>query len=131
MAHHPCSRVVADGSYSTRPMEAKFDGPAFSLGVEEELMILDGTTYALANRIDAVLDAYDGDGDVKHELLQSVLEIATKPCGNVAEAGEQLRTLRREVGEAASRHGLCIGASGTHPFSLWEDQKVSAEDRYR
>src|SRR3712207_4420595 len=108
-------------------MEAKFDGPSFSLGAEEELMILDGTPYGLSNRIDAVLEAYAGDGEVKHELLQSVLEIATPPCANVAEAGEHLRTLRREVGEAASTHGLCIGASGTHPFSLWEDQRVSAE----
>src|ERR671917_82580 len=111
-------------------MEAKFSGPSYTLGVEEELMILDGGSLALANRIDDVLDAYGGNGDVKHELLQSVLEIATTPCANVAEAGDQLRALRREVGDAAGRHGLCIGASGTHPFSLWEDQRVSAEPRY-
>jgi carboxylate-amine ligase len=112
-------------------MEAKFTGPSFTLGVEEELMILDGETYALANEIEAVIEAYTGDGEVKPELLQSVLEIATPACADVAEAGEHVRRLRREVGEAAASRGLCIGSAGTHPFALWEHQRVSADPRYR
>jgi carboxylate-amine ligase len=112
-------------------MEPNFSGPGYTLGVEEELMILDGETCNLANRIEDVIEAYDGDGDVKPELLQSVLEIATKPCRDVGEAGEQLRALRRGVAEAAAREGLCIGSAGTHPFALWEDQRVSADPRYR
>ena len=42
-------------------MEAKFTGPSYTLGVEEELMILDGETFALANEIDAVTEAYEGE----------------------------------------------------------------------
>ena len=78
-------------------MEAKFTGPSYTLGVEEELMILDAETFDLANEIEAVVDAYEGKGEVKPELLQSVLEIATPPCADVAEAGRHVRSLRREV----------------------------------
>ena len=46
-------------------MDAKFSGPSYTLGVEEELMILDGETFALANEIDAITGAYEGDGEVK------------------------------------------------------------------
>src|SRR3712207_3072193 len=112
-------------------MEAKFTGPSFTLGVEEELMILDGETYALANEIEAVIEAYEGEGEVKPELLQSVLESATPVCQDVAEAGRHVRRLRQEVSEAARSRGLCIGSAGTHPFAMWEDQKVSADPRYR
>jgi carboxylate-amine ligase len=112
-------------------MEPNFTGPSYTIGVEEELMILDGETCNLANQIEDVIEAYDGDGIVKPELLQSVLEIATEPCQDVGEAGEQLRALRRGVAEAAAGRGLSIGSAGTHPFALWEDQRVSADPRYR
>jgi carboxylate-amine ligase len=112
-------------------MEAEFTGPSYTLGVEEELMILDGETFALANEIEAIIGAYEGEGEVKPELLQSVLEIATPPCKDVAEAGEHVRRLRREVSAAAATKGLAIGSAGTHPFALWEDQRVSADPRYR
>jgi glutamate---cysteine ligase / carboxylate-amine ligase len=114
-------------------MDAKFHGPSYTLGIEEELMILDGETFALANEIDAVIDAHGGkgDGEVKHELLQSVLEIATPVCKDLAEAGRHVRRLRREVSEAAAARGLAIGSAGTHPTALWEEQRVSAEPRYR
>src|SRR5215217_6040224 len=114
-----------------RSMRAEFNGPSFTLGVEEELMILDGDTLALANEIDAVVAAYQGGGEVKPELLQSVLEIATPPCNDVAEAGQHIRRLRREVSDAARTRGLCIGSAGTHPTALWEEQRVSADPRYR
>jgi glutamate---cysteine ligase / carboxylate-amine ligase len=112
-------------------MQANFTGPSYTLGVEEELMILDAETWDLANEIDAITDAYDGEGEVKPELLQSVLEIATPPCKNVREVGEHVRRLRHEVNEAAAGHGLCIGSAGTHPFALWEEQRVSKDPRYR
>jgi carboxylate-amine ligase len=112
-------------------MRAEFTGPSYTLGVEEELMILDAKTFALANEIDKIVEAYEGDGEVKPELLQSVLEIATPPCRDVAEAAAHIRRLRREVSDAAARHDLAIGSAGTHPFALWEDQRVSADPRYR
>ena len=112
-------------------MEARFTGPSYTLGVEEELMILDGESFALANEVEAVIGAYEGEGEVKPELLQSVLEIATPPCRDVAEVSRHLHRLRREVGDAAAGLGLAIGSAGTHPFALWEEQRVSADPRYR
>jgi carboxylate-amine ligase len=121
-----------EGSYSTRPMEPKFTGPSFTIGIEEELMILDAGTLGLANAIETVLDEHgENSGHVKPELLESVLEIATDPHPDTRAAGEQLRALRREVGEAARRRELLIGSAGTHPFARWEDQRVSARPRYR
>jgi carboxylate-amine ligase len=112
-------------------MEPKFTGPSFTIGIEEELMILDAETLALANAIEAVLEEYGEGGDVKPELLESVLEIATHPHPNTRAAGEELRTLRRAVAEAAGRRELLIGSAGTHPFAMWEDQRVSSRPRYR
>jgi carboxylate-amine ligase len=112
-------------------MQPNFSGPSYTLGIEEELMILDERTLALSNSIEAVLDAYDGDGDVKPELMESVLEIAVGPHRDTREAGEALRALRRSVADAAGRHGLRIGSAGTHPTALWEDQRISARERYR
>jgi carboxylate-amine ligase len=60
-----------------------------------------------------------------------VLEIATSPCASIAEAGAELRALRAEASRRARRAGLEIGASGTHPFARWEDQRVVSDDRYR
>jgi glutamate---cysteine ligase / carboxylate-amine ligase len=112
-------------------MQAKFSGPAYTIGIEEELMILDASTLELSNSIETMLDAYDGGGDVKPELMESVLEIAVGPHRDTREAGEALRALRRDVGAAAAEHGLTIGSAGTHPFALWEEQRIAARERYR
>ena len=68
---------------------------------------------------------------MKPELMQSVLEIATKPCQNVAEAGDELRQLRRMMAGIVEELGLQFAASGTHPFALWEDQKIVERPRYK
>jgi carboxylate-amine ligase len=112
-------------------MQANFSGPSYTLGIEEELMILDERTLALSNSIEAIVEEYGGDGEVKPELMESVLEIAVGPCRDTRRAGEALRALRREVGDAAGRRGLCIGSAGTHPTALWEEQRISAGERYR
>src|SRR2546423_5125879 len=115
-------------------MEHRFSGPAYTIGIEEELMILDPATLALANAVESMLAAATPDeltGEVKPELMESVLEIATQPCRTTAEAGEQLRGLRRLVREVADENGLAIGAAGTHPFAMWEDQRIVARPRYR
>jgi carboxylate-amine ligase len=112
-------------------MQPKFSGPSYTLGIEGELMILDEGTLGLSNSIEAILDGYDGDGDVKPELMESVLEIAVGPCRDTREAGEALRALRRRVAEVAGANGLRIGSAGTHPVARWEDQRISARERYR
>src|SRR5919107_5689165 len=114
-------------------MEHRFTGPSYTLGIEEELMIVDAETFYLVNGIETMLESITPDtkGDVKPELMESVLEIATTPCKNTREAGEQLRELRRAVQATANSHGLAIGSAGTHPFAMWEDQRIVARTRYR
>jgi glutamate---cysteine ligase / carboxylate-amine ligase len=112
-------------------MEPKFTGPSFTIGIEEELMILDSESLSLTNAIEAVLEEYGEGDDVKPELLESVLEIATRPHPTARAAGDDLRALRRGVADAAGRRGLLIGSAGTHPFAMWEDQRVSSRPRYR
>ncbi len=113
-------------------MKPNFTGPSYTLGIEEELMILDPDGWQLANAIEGLLeDAGDDGDDIKPELHESVLEIATKPCEDMREAGAELRGLRRRVAEIAARRDLTVGSAGTHPFALWEDQRISARPRYR
>ena len=113
-------------------MDHKFTGPRYTIGIEEELMILDADTLELANAIEAMLeDPTVEGGEIKPELHESVLEVATEPCRSTAEAAEQLRGLRAAVGEKAAARGYTIGSAGTHPFAMWEDQRIVARPRYR
>jgi len=111
-------------------MEHRFAGHAYSLGIEEELMILDAETHELVNAIEAMLDS-SPQGQIKPELMESVLEISTDPCADMTEAGDQLRALRRQVAQIAASKGMAIGSAGTHPFAMWEDQRIVARPRYR
>jgi carboxylate-amine ligase len=113
-------------------LDHSFNGPPFTIGIEEELMILDADGLDLAQAIEPILEAVPRElaGQVKPELMQSVLEIATTPCEDVAAAGEELRVLRRTVAEIAEGRGLLLAASGTHPFALWEDQEIVDRPRY-
>jgi glutamate---cysteine ligase / carboxylate-amine ligase len=113
-------------------VEHKFTGPPFTVGIEEELMLLDEDGLDLAQEIEAILDAVpeEFDGQVKPELMQSFLEVATKPAPNVAEAGAELRELRRSLTSVAERNGLLVAAAATHPFARWEDQLIVERDRY-
>ncbi len=114
-------------------LEHNFTGTPFTLGIEEELMICDAESLELSQSIEVILGALPDDlpGEVKPELMQSVLEVATRPCGGVAEAGEQLRELRRTVRRVAAENGLAIGAAGTHPAALYEDQLIVDRPRYK
>jgi carboxylate-amine ligase len=111
-------------------MEHNFVGPAYTIGIEEELMIVDGQSLELVNAIESLLEDASGD-QVKPELMESVLEIATRPHADTEAAGAELRALRRQVRQMAAARGLGIGSAGTHPFALWEEQRIVARPRYR
>jgi carboxylate-amine ligase len=111
-------------------VDHQFDGPPFTIGIEEELMILDAGSLELVNAIERLLEP-SPVGEIKPELMESVLEVSTEPCQNTAEAGEQLRTLRAQVALTAASKNLAIGSAGTHPFAMWEDQRIVARPRYR
>ena len=106
----------------------------YTLGVEEEYMLLDGESFDLVQHIDTVLAAVAGhelEPRINAELMQSVLEIATPVCRTPADVRTQLRSLRGYVGEVARKRGMHVGSAGTHPFSLFERQRITAKDRYR
>src|SRR5438046_724444 len=106
----------------------------YTLGVEEEYMLLDGETFDLVQHIDTVLAAVAGhelEPRINAELMQSVLEIATPVCHTPAEVADQLRHIRAYVCGIARDQGMRVGSAGTHPFSLFERQRITARDRYR
>src|SRR6185312_13289434 len=106
----------------------------YTLGVEEEYMLLDPETWDLVQHIDSVLAAAeDGEheGRIHAELMQSVLEVTTPVCRTAADIADQLAQLRGYVAEIARREGCRFASAGTHPFSLFERQRITAKDRYR
>ncbi|HXY80841.1 MAG TPA: carboxylate-amine ligase [Gaiellaceae bacterium] len=106
----------------------------YTLGVEEEYMLLDPETFDLVQHIDTVLAAVTGhelEPRINAELMQSVLEVATPVCHTPADVAAQLRLLRGYVTDVAGRQGMRVGSAGTHPYSLFERQRITAKDRYR
>jgi len=136
-AAHAWSQSERIARVASRPMRHEFTGPSYTVGVEEEMMIVDAESFDLVNAIEWLLEAAGGpdaertDGEVKPELMESVLEIATTPCADVPAASDQLREMRRQVREIAAKRGLSIGSAGTHPFARWEEQRIVARPRYR
>ncbi len=109
-------------------------GPPFTLGVEEEYLIVDKDTRALI--VDAPEELmHDCEkilgGQVTNELLRSQIEIGTKVCRNVQEAEEDLKRLRSAVIEVTGKYNLAPIAASTHPFSHWRDQKQTEKERYQ
>ena len=115
------------------PIEFKEGGSGYTLGVEEELHIVDATTGELVQKIEEIMSRLpEGLHEfVSYELFQSVMEIKTPPCDSVAEVEKHLRELRSRVGSWAAASGASLASAGTHPFSLYRDQKVTDQERYK
>jgi carboxylate-amine ligase len=109
------------------------DAPKFTMGVEEEYLLVDKETRALIvdppKSLMSECEALCGT-QVTSELLRSQIEIGTKVCNNVQEAHDDLVRLRRIIVDVANNHGLAPIAASTHPFSSWLDQKQTEKDRY-
>ena len=106
----------------------------YTLGVEEEYMLLDPETWDLVQHIDSVLAAVEhGEhrNRIHAELMQSVLEVTTPVCRTAGDVMRSLSQLRGYVAEIARSEGCRFGSAGTHPFSLFERQRITARDRYR
>jgi carboxylate-amine ligase len=111
----------------------KNSGPPFTIGVEEEYLLVDRETRALI--IDPpeslMKECEERCGpQVTSEFLRSQIEIGTPVCRNIREVREQLVKLRTGISEVATEHGLAPIASSTHPFSRWQDQKHTPKERY-
>jgi carboxylate-amine ligase len=107
--------------------------PSFTLGVEEEYLLVDKKTRGLVIDPPETLMAEAEErcgSQVTSEFLRSQIEIGTKVCNNIQEVREDLSSLRRSIIEVADNHGLAPIAASTHPFSSWTDQKHTEKDRY-
>jgi carboxylate-amine ligase len=106
--------------------------PAFTLGIEEEYMVVNPETRELTSHDQRIVEQASRvlDDQVKAEMHQAVVEVGTGICKDVFEAKKDLSNLRRTVSQVASDNGLRIGASGTHPFSHWSTQLITPNPRY-
>jgi len=105
---------------------------SFTLGVEEEYMVLDPKTFELKSHEQKIVQ--EGQkvikDKVKAEMHQAVVEVGTDICADVDEAYLDVATLRKTIGGLADGLGFAMGASGTHPFSHWESQLITDHIRY-
>src|SRR5690349_11141465 len=104
----------------------------FTLGVEEEYMVLDPQTRELKSHEQKIVT--EGQkvikDKVKAEMHQAVVEVGTDICQDIDEACKDVSTLRHTISQIAADQGLWVGASGTHPFSHWESQLITDHARY-
>ena len=109
------------------------DRPSFTVGIEEEYMLIDPRTRNLISDPDPDMfeRCHELLGErVTHEILRSQIEVSTRPYSSIQAVGEDLRYLRRTVIEVAEQYGMGVIAASTHPFAQWWQQKVSVGERY-
>ncbi len=106
--------------------------PSFTIGIEEEYLLVDTETLDLAQAPEGLMAACRADleGQVSPEFLQCQIEVGTGVCGTIAEAREDLRRLRATVARHAAAYGLAPIAASCHPFARWKRQHHTDKARY-
>jgi len=104
----------------------------FTIGIEEEYLLVDRDSLALAAAPEALMAACKGELDhqVSPEFLQCQIEIGTRVCKNIGEAREDLRRLRTTISRHAKDYNLAPIAVSCHPFSDWKKQTFTDKERY-
>ncbi|MCS6808737.1 MAG: carboxylate-amine ligase [Bacteroidota bacterium] len=118
----------------SRRIGGEVEKPSFSLGIEEEYMVLDPKTFELKSHIDIELLSKGQmllHEHIKPEMIGSMLEIGTGVCKTIQQARSELIKIRSVVNYVAKQNGLLLGAASTHPFSHWKDQEIFPDERYR
>ncbi len=100
---------------------------SFTLGVEEEYIVIDPVTRELKSHEQKIVtEGHKIISDkVKAEMHQAVVEVGTDICQNIEEAYRDVSVLRKTISYIAGDLGFWVGASGTHPFSHWENQLIT------
>jgi glutamate---cysteine ligase / carboxylate-amine ligase len=108
-------------------------GRAWTIGVEEEIMLLNPLDWSLASSADEVMERLTGElaAHTSTETHDSALELQSDPHPTVAEAMDQLAALRAQLARVLGAMDLEAGVAGLHPFTSWQDTKISGGDRYR
>jgi carboxylate-amine ligase len=109
-------------------------GTDLTVAVEEEFALLDPETLTLVNRFEEVKAAAAGspvDHHLVGELIASEVEVRTGRCASYAEVSEVMGTRRAQLAELTGGLGLPLGATGTHPWARWQDQRIIDTPHYR
>jgi len=114
---------------------ASFDSvPDFTVAVEEEFALLDPETLSLVNRFEELQEAAQGTELEPHlvgELIASEVEVRTGRCDSFADAVALVGERRQQLRALAEPRGIALGATGTHPWSPWQDQRIIDTPHYR
>jgi carboxylate-amine ligase len=117
-----------------RAREAYDGGTDLTLAVEEEFALLDSETLSLVNRFEELKASAAGmpvDEHLVGELIASEVEVRTGRCETFAEASGRMGERRAQLGALAGSLGVSLGATGTHPWSRWQDQRIIDTPHYR
>jgi carboxylate-amine ligase len=109
-------------------------GTDFTVAVEEEFALLDPVTLSLVNRFEELQAGAAGSDLAEHlvgELIASEVEVRTGRCETFAECAARMAERRRQVAALAESLGICLGATGTHPWSPWQEQRLIDTPHYR
>jgi glutamate---cysteine ligase / carboxylate-amine ligase len=104
-----------------------------TIGIEEEYQIVDGSgeLHPYIDRLLMATAAENVADSVRAEMIQSVVEVGTPPCDTVEQARSELEKLRGTLARLLHPEGLRIACAGTHPFSRWQEQLITEQDRYK
>jgi glutamate---cysteine ligase / carboxylate-amine ligase len=108
--------------------------PDFTVAVEEEFALLDPTSLGLVNRFEELQEAAQGTELEEHlvgELIASEIEIRTGRCNSFGDAAALIGERRQQLRELAEARGVALGATGTHPWSPWQEQRIIDTPHYR
>lgn len=104
----------------------------FTIGIEEEYQVINPDTRELISHDQKLVSRGEAllPDRIKAELHESQVEVDTTICRDISEAEDQIKNLRRTICGMADELGFAIGAAGTHPFSSWQAQRITANPRY-
>ena len=109
-------------------------GTDFTVAVEEEFALLDPATLDLVNRFEDVQAAAVGttlEPDLVGELIASEAEVKTGRCESFAEVPAKMAERRAQLLALVEPLGITLGATGTHPWADWKDQRIIDTPHYR
>lgn len=102
----------------------------FTMAIEEEFQLLDPRTRSLVPRYSDLRAATDDDA-IAGELIESEIEIRSGKAASFAEMVRRQREARGRLFRLAAEHDVLLGATGTHPWSPWQEQKIIDTEHYR
>ncbi len=107
--------------------------PTFTVGVEEEYLLVDRETRDLvSDPPDSLMSECERltEGRVTPEFLRAQIEVGTRKCDTIKQAADEIDELRQTLAQVAGEFGYAIIAASTHPFAAWDQQKHTQKDRY-